>query len=175
MRNSLFMLVLVAASTGFFEINAQAAEKRGVQLSLVSSIQLFEKNYNVVGARFGFIDDNKRMTGFDFAGANLTEEVFKGVGVGVLNYSRQETYGLQLGAFNHAGSINGCQLGLINHAGDLRGLQVGLLNRSGANRFLQFGVINIGENATGWQLGVFNINSYWNAGLPAMILLNGPF
>ena len=154
---------------------SQAGRKSGVQLSLVPPIQLFNEIDEVVGARLGVIADNERMSGCDLSLVNMTADRFVGAEFGILNYSRMDTFGLQFGPVNHAGMIKGCQFGLVNHTRELRGVQFGVINRAGANRMLQLGVINFGENAKGWQFGLFNFNTYYNAGLPVMMIINGSF
>ena len=143
-----------------------------------------------------FYGDHLRMEGLDLAiGANRTRERFDGLGIalvynyanslagmelGFANVVERESYGVQLGAWNHAGVGYGEQRGIVNTAGYCAGLQDGLFNWSDDLAGAQYGVINIAYNEMfgaqfgalwncvdagyGVQLGIINAADYF-AGL----------
>ena len=93
-----------------------------------------------------FYGDHLRMEGLDLAiGANRTRERFDGLGIafvynyanslagmelGFANVVERESYGVQFGAWNHAGEGYGEQRGIVNTAGYCAGLQNGFFNWS---------------------------------------------
>lgn len=113
------------------------------------------------------------MDGLDLAiGANRTRERFNGLAIalcynyansaagaqlGFANIVDYEFYGLQLGAWNHAGEGYGCQCGAVNTADYFAGLQLGLFNW--ANNFdgLQLGLLNWSNSLDGLQVGLVNV------------------
>jgi hypothetical protein len=121
-----------------------------------------------------FYGDHLRMEGLDLAiGANRTRERFDGLGIafvynyanslagmelGFANVVERETYGVQLGAWNHAGEGYGEQRGIVNTAGYCAGLQDGFFNWSDDLVGVQCGTFNIVYNEmAGTQLGAL-----WN-------------
>ena len=134
-----------------------------------------------------FYGDHLRMEGLDLAiGANRTRERFDGLGIafvynyadslagmelGFANVVERESYGVQLGAWNHAGEGYGEQRGIVNTAGYCAGLQDGLINWSDelagvqlgawwnhadAGYGVQWGVVNTADYFAGLQVGLFN-------------------
>ena len=106
-----------------------------------------------------FYGDHLRMEGLDLAiGANRTRERFDGLGIafvynyanslagmelGFANVVEREAYGVQFGAWNHAGEGYGEQRGIVNTAGYCAGLQDGFFNWSDDLDGLQLGFINV--------------------------------
>ena len=134
-----------------------------------------------------FYGDHLRMEGLDLAiGANRTRERFDGLGIafvynyanslagmelGFANVVERESYGVQFGAWNHAGEGYGEQRGIVNTAGYCAGLQDGLINWSDelagvqlgtlwnhadAGYGVQWGVVNTADYFAGLQVGLFN-------------------
>ena len=120
-----------------------------------------------------FYGDCLRMRGLDIAtGANRTRERFDGLGVAVIyNYAGslagmelgfanvvdREAYGLQLGAWNHAGAGYGLQCGVVNTADYFAGLQLGLFNWANDLDGLQLGLVNVVADQTLCVLPFLNI------------------
>ena len=128
-----------------------------------------------------FYGDHLRMEGLDLAiGANRTRERFDGLGialvynyanslagmeVGFANVVEREAYGVQFGAWNHAGEGYGEQRGIVNTAGYCAGLQDGFINWSDGLAGVQLGALwNHADAGYGVQLGVVNTADYF-AGL----------
>ena len=121
-----------------------------------------------------FYGDCTVMDGLDLAiGANRTRERFNGLGIAlVYNYANslagvqlgfanvvdRESYGLQLGAWNHAGEGYGEQCGIVNTAGYCAGLQDGLFNWSDDLAGVQSGIINIADN----EMFGAQLDACWN-------------
>ena len=134
-----------------------------------------------------FYGDHLRMEGLDLAiGANRTRERFDGLGIafvynyanslagmelGFANVVERESYGVQFGAWNHAGEGYGEQRGIVNTAGYCAGLQDGFINWSDelagvqlgalwdhadAGYGVQWGVVNTADYFAGLQVGLFN-------------------
>ena len=134
-----------------------------------------------------FYGDHLRMEGLDLAiGANRTRERFDGLGIafvynyanslagmelGFANVVEREAYGVQFGAWNHAGEGYGEQRGIVNTAGYCAGLQDGFINWSDelagvqlgalwdhadAGYGVQWGVVNTAAYFAGLQVGLFN-------------------
>ena len=133
-----------------------------------------------------FYGDHLRMEGLDLAiGANRTRERFDGLGIafvynyanslagmelGFANVVEREAYGVQFGAWNHAGVGYGEQRGIVNTAGycaglqdgfinwsdGLAGVQLGLWNHADAGYGVQWGVVNTADYFAGLQVGLFN-------------------
>ena len=120
-----------------------------------------------------FYGDHLRMEGLDLAiGANRTRERFDGLGIafvynyansqaglelGFANVVERESYGAQLGAWNHAGNGYGLQCGVVNTAGYFAGLQCGLFNWADDLDGLQLGLINVVADQTLCVLPILNI------------------
>ncbi len=107
-----------------------------------------------------FYGDCTRLNGLDLAllGANRVRERFNGLAIapvfnransaagldiGFANVVENEFSGLQVGAWNHAGSGYGSQWGVVNTAGYFAGLQLGLFNWSDDLDGLQLGLVNV--------------------------------
>ncbi len=120
-----------------------------------------------------FYGDCSRMKGLDLAiGANRTRERFNGLGIaciynyansqaglelGFANVVERESYGAQLGAWNHAGIGFGFQGGVVNTAGYFAGLQCGLFNWADDLDGLQLGLINVIADQTLCVFPILNI------------------
>ena len=120
-----------------------------------------------------FYGDHLRMEGLDLAiGANRTRERFDGLGIafvynyanslagmelGFANVVERESYGAQLGAWNHAGNGYGLQCGVVNTAGYFAGLQCGLFNWADDLDGLQLGLVNVVADQTLCVLPFLNI------------------
>jgi len=120
-----------------------------------------------------FYGDYTRVNGLDLAlGANSTRERFNGLGIalvmnranslagtqfGFANVVDYETYGLQLGAWNHAGEGYGTQLGVVNTANYLAGFQCGLVNWANDLDGLQLGLVNVVADQSLFVLPFLNI------------------
>lgn len=135
----------------------------GLQLSLVTPVQIFPESFAVSGLRINLIfGRNRALRGLDLGTVNEITERVEGMQLGVSNLAGDVT-GLQLGLFNSASSSEAgcCQLGAINllRGEDSQGTMLGMFNLAEGMRGFQFGVINICNTLDGCQLGLINIIS----------------
>ncbi len=134
----------------------------GLQLSLVTPVQIFAESFAVSGLRINLIfGRNRALRGLDLGTVNEITERVEGMQLGVSNLAGDVT-GLQFGFFNSATTSEAgcCQLGTINILGgeDSQGVMLGLLfNKADNLRGFQFGLINICNTLDGCQLGLINI------------------
>ncbi len=135
---AVIFLILVSAPL-------MAQEKRPVQVSLFTPVQIFPEGDAISGLRFNFLyGRNSVVTGVDLGLVNhttsgvskgwqwglvgLVEEDFVGFQDNGVNIVKGSFEGFQWGVVNYAHSANGFQLGLVNYAVNLKGLQIGLVN-----------------------------------------------
>lgn len=86
---------------------------------------------------------------------NVSAESMNGVQVsGLFNGTKGRLYGLQLGAFNKAGFIEGKN---SFNSKDPTGLQLGIVNVANSMNGFQIGLVNIGKRMQGTQIGLINI------------------
>jgi hypothetical protein len=141
------------------------------------------KDWSVYGLRFNFFGaENKQVVGIDIGGLNITSELFAGMQLGLINYSKKDAYIIlsQLGVMNtnegrtiavgsqlallsnyNKGStdIIGIQLALANigKSTSIYGWQLGAYNRTEKVVGFQFGIVNYAEKLHGIQIGLLNI------------------
>lgn len=133
----------------------------GLQLSLVTPVQIFPETFAVSGLRINLIfGRNRALRGLDLGTVNEVTERVEGVQLIGVNLAG-DLAGLQIGLFNSASSSEAgcCQLGAINilRGEDSQGTMLGLFNQADGLRGFQFGLINICNTLDGCQLGVINI------------------
>jgi hypothetical protein len=139
----------------------------GLQLALVTPVQIFAESFAVSGLRINLVfGRNRALRGLDLGTVNEITERVEGVQLGVSNLAGDLT-GLQFGFFNSAATAEAgcCQLGLINllRGEDSQGTMLGMFNLAEGMRGFQFGLINICDTLDGCQLGVINIISQSDA------------
>jgi hypothetical protein len=86
---------------------------------------------------------------------------------------RDEMGGLQVSAYNQAGSLIGIQVGLWNRAPTATGAQIGLLNLADQMDGFQIGIINRTEMLHGYQIGLVNVIR--ESSVPCMTIINFHF
>jgi hypothetical protein len=136
------------ADTAATDGNIPPAESSGptkpIQLALIPEVQLVPEHDSIGGLRLNIYGCNQNVTGVDIGFVHETKENFAGVGFGVVSLIHGEGRGLQLnciyteatkrmsglqvGIFNHSGSMHGLQIGIVNIADDMTGIQIGLWN-----------------------------------------------
>ena len=90
----------------------------------------------------GNYDETEDFVGLEAALINI-EKSLKGAQTGMVNYTREDSYGAQLGGFNiNEGKFLGFKLGILNAGDYFRGFCLGL--------------INIYEESPGFRLGLGN-------------------
>lgn len=123
---------------------------------------------------------------------NVSVQSMDGVQMaGLFNVTTGGLYGAQIALFNRAGYMQGknsfgnddptgVQIGAVNYAGMMNGFQIGLINIAGRMQGTQIGLINIYRNGKtpltrdGTSIGLINIGSSVKTGLYAsdMFLTN---
>ena len=133
----ILVLVIVSAPA--------TAEKRPVQLSLVTPIQIFPEDDAIAGFRFNLLyGRNASITGVDLGLVNhtttglskawqiglvgLADSDFVGWQYNTVNVVQAKFKGFQWGMVNYAESAEGFQLGFVNYVENMHGLQIGLVN-----------------------------------------------
>ncbi len=112
----------------------------------------------------------------------------KAIALGLVNGSIGDSVGVSLGGLNYAENYKGVHLGLVNYtSGQFSGAQAGwmmgfsAINYAGSLTGLQLGLFNYAETAeNGIQIGVINIinqtetwfDNFPNEVAPGMILVN---
>ena len=151
------LMVVVATLLPVAAANAQ--EERPIQLSLVTPIQIFPKEYHIKGFRFNLLYGcNASMSGFD---------------LGLVNHVTGPVTGVQWGAVNVSNAFVGWQSALVNmNETGFEGFQHGAVNVTGGMSGLQLAVVNYAERADGCiQIGLVNIIKEGGM-FPVMILVN---
>ena len=147
-----FALVMVSAISGKAE-----HERVSLQLGLVPSCQLADRDTDLYGFRLNLWGENENVSGVDVGFGNLTLGNFNGFGLGGYNYVGKNCTGLQLGLVNVTENLTGVQVGLVNVTKDqCNDLQFGFINKAGEANGMQFGLLNRAEKLDGFQLGLFN-------------------
>jgi hypothetical protein len=149
----------VAVATLLVASTANTQEKKPIQLSLVTPIQIFPDTYEISGFRFNLLyGRNASMSGFD---------------LGLVNHVTGPVTGVQWGAVNVSNAFVGWQSALVNmNKTGFEGFQHGAVNVTGGMNGLQLAVVNYAERADGCiQIGLVNIIKEGGM-FPVMILVN---
>lgn len=149
------------------------AQKRPVQVSLLTPVQIFPPEDTITGVRLNLIyGKNETVIGLDVGIANHTTGLSRGlqygiVGIagdfqgwqaGVVSISKGKFEGFQEGLVNVSETFRGFQYGGVNHAQDAEGLQLAIVNYAQTLKGLQIGLINIiGEGGMFPVFPIFNV------------------
>ena len=145
MRSGRFALLTLVILALVVVATPAMAQKKPIQLSLFSPIQIVPETYSISGIRLSLIyGKNTSVSGLDWGlVTQTTSGMSKGVQLGLValadanftgfqynfvNSVRGNFEGFQWGFVNYAKNANGFQLGFVNYAGRLKGLQIGLVN-----------------------------------------------
>lgn len=145
---SMFMLVGISAfgagaQLNLLETQIPAAQSvTGVRLNV-----LYGKTANMTGLDLHIlaIGESNNFKGVQFPlflGANIVNNNFLGLGLGLANI--------------HKGQSTGAILGLVNLTTNVRGVQWGAVNIANGETMVDLGLVNISEGAV-FQLGLFNM------------------
>jgi hypothetical protein len=139
-------LALLFAAFGLaLPIPAAADGFSPVQIGIWEPIQIFDRDYSIVGIRLNPLRGTNRSV--------------MGVDVGIWNQVEDDSWGFQLGLVNQTGQLNGSTSGDADAAakGRLGGLQLGYVNGADTVWGLQLGLANLArQKVAGLQLGVVN-------------------
>jgi len=163
-----FLLTFIMCAS----ISAALAESKPLQLSLTPEIAVQPRFMLIEGLCLNIWGENEQSA----------------IALGLVNGSIGDSVGVSLGGLNYAENYKGVHLGLINYtSGKFGGAQAGWLagfsaiNYAGQLTGIQLGLINVAETAeNGLQLGVLNImnetdqwfDNFPEEVAPGMILLN---
>lgn len=105
-------------------VNGSNGDSSGFSIGLLN----YAKNYT--GVQWGSVNSvSGNFTGWQDGWVNSVSGDFTGWQDGIFNYTGGEMHGLQNGLFNCAGKLRGVQIGLVNYAKTVSaGVQIGLLN-----------------------------------------------
>lgn len=148
-----FGLLLIA-----FAANPAQAQKRPVQVSLVTPVQIFPPEDTIVGVRLNILyGSNEAVYGLDLGIANRTTGLSRGVMYGVVGIA-EDFQGWQHGLVNVSeGKFEGFQDGWVNVADVFRGFQAGVVNYSLDTEGFQLSLVNYAKTLKGLQIGLINI------------------
>ena len=113
------------------------------------TIPYSSKQENVTGFDVGFWGQARYFEGFQLnLIRNDVKDQLSGAQAGLYNSAdRADLFGVQVGAWNEAGSLRGGQLGLVNIVGQMQGVQIGLINRAEGLYGFQVGLVNVIRDA----------------------------
>ena len=166
-------LVVAVLTSALIPASAQA-QKRPIQIALVTPIQIFPETDTVVGVRLNVIyGRNASVIGLDVGIANhTTTGPFKGLQFGIVgiadskfigwqynwvNITKDRFEGFQSGIVNLVGDGGGFQYAAVNHAREMKGFQLGIVNYAEQMGGFQLGLVNYARRTSGLQIGLLNI------------------
>ncbi|MFH1700273.1 MAG: hypothetical protein ABIE07_06765 [Candidatus Zixiibacteriota bacterium] len=138
--------------------SAFAQQKRPIQISVFTPVQIFNENDPISGIRLNLIYGRSvSLTGLDLGLVNhTTTGVTKGVQWGFVGIADANFVGWQDNAVNIVkGNFEGFQWGFVNYANYASGFQLGFVNYARSMKGLQIGLVNIIKQ--GGQFPVFPI------------------
>ncbi len=135
------------------------AQKKPVQLSLVTPVQIFPPEDTIAGVRLNILyGRNVVVSGLDIGLVNHTTDISRGVQHGLVGIAGS-FQGIQVHVVNISkGKFEGWQMGHVNVSDTFRGFQMGLVNTSGEAEGFQLSLVNYARRLTGLQIGLLNIN-----------------
>jgi len=138
------MKKLIIMALGSVTAMCTMAETAGFQASLTPDIAVEESDTRINGVSLNIWGENP-------------QSAFT---LGLVNGSSGDSKGASIGLFNYAENYTGFHWGLVNYTrGDFVGLQMGPVNISGATKGVQYGWVNITRKLSGLQLGWVNYAS----------------
>lgn len=160
--------ILIIAALLVSAAAMRAAETTVIQLSLTPDIALYSKTTTVKGLSLNIWGENT-MKGVSLGLVNGSTEDSAGFSCGIVNYD-DNYHGVQWGIVNFSReSFIGWQRGCVNISqGTFLGYESGLVNVSENMTGLQLGVVNYAQNLKGVQIGLVNvaINNPWFTEFP---------
>jgi hypothetical protein len=162
MKTTLIISVFVAGAM------VVRADDAAFQASLTPSVAIHPSSTQIDGLSLSIWGENpQRGVALGFVNGSTDES--KGLTWGLYNYDESYT-GVQLGLVNYsAKSFTGVQLGTVNfNQGYFKGVEWGMVNISQETHGVQLGTFNYAEQLSGVQVGLINIasNNEWFSGFP---------
>jgi hypothetical protein len=170
------VLALLFAALGLTVPTPAAADGISpVQMGIWDPVQIFDRDYSIIGIRLNpFRGTNRSVMGADLGIWNQVEDESWGLQLGLVNQTgklngsasadtpaKGRLVGLQIGYVNGADTVWGPQLGLANLVRQkLIGLQLGVVNGQKEVAGIAVGLLNAGTgHLQGVQLGLFNMST----------------
>lgn len=156
---------------------ASAQQRRPVQLSLVTPIQIFPEEDTIVGLRLNLIyGRNAAIKGIDIGIANHTTGGRSvGVQFGLVGIVDGDFVGWHDNYVNIVkGKFEGLQWGLVNVSNEASGLQLAWVNHTQRASGLQLSIVNYARTLNGIQIGLVNIIAEGGA-FPVFPIVNWSF
>ena len=183
-------LITISAIAETKPVNA--SETRPFNLSVTPDVSIYGRNMTIEGMTLSIWGENQqtsfalglvngsagRSAGFSLGILNYAEN-YKGLQLGLVNYTKQDSFGWQ------GGLLLGFLISAVNYTGGtMKGVYTGVVNYAGNLKGLELGLVNYADDAdSGFQIGLINImhkNKHWFSNLPGelapgMILVNWRF
>lgn len=133
------------------------AQKRPVQLSLVTPVQIFPEEDTIAGVRLNILyGRNAVVNGVDVGIVNRTTQISRGIQWGIVGMAH-DFQGWQYHAVSISkGKFEGVQWGYVSVGEIFRGWQAGLVNVSTEMEGYQSALVNYSKDMTGFQLSLVN-------------------
>ncbi len=134
------------------------AQKRPIQLSLVTPVQIFPPEDTIAGVRINILyGRNVAVTGLDVGIVNHSRGISRGLQYGLVGIA-EDFQGWQSHAVNVAhGKFEGFQSGHVNVSNVFRGFQLGLVNYAKDTEGFQLSLVNYARTLKGLQIGLVNV------------------
>ena len=176
------VVLLVVAAFAFASLPAAAQtgvarkdEVKYFQLSLWSSLQVYNQDYSIHGVRLAIYGMNRDVFGLDAGLIIEARRDMKGVQLGFITWARRNCAGWQHGFFGVVKrDMTGFQSGFFNGAKKATGFQFGLFNMTTEATGFQLGLINKATWLKGIQIGLLNIATEKD-NLPILPIINWSF
>ncbi len=158
MKLRLFVMLSCSFAALVLTPQASLAQKRPIQISLVTPVQIFPPEDTIAGVRINILyGRNVAVTGLDIGLVNHSTGISRGLQYGLVGVV-EDFQGWQSHAVNVAnGKFEGFQDGTVNVSEVFRGFQLGLVNYSKDTEGFQLSLVNYAETMKGLQIGLVNI------------------
>ncbi len=146
MTRKYFVLIGIFVFIYFLILTPIQAQNRPIQISLFNPVQIFSEDDSITGVRLNLIyGRNVSITGLYLGLINhTTTGISTGVQWGLVGLADSDFIGWQDNVVNWTkGNFNGFQLGIVNRAAHMTGFQLGIVNYDMSAEGLQIGVVNI--------------------------------
>jgi hypothetical protein len=146
MTRKYFVLLGISVFIYFLILTPVQAQDKPIQISLFNPVQIFPEDNSITGVRLNLIyGRNVSITGLDLGLINhTTTGISTGVQWGLVGLADSDFIGWQDNVVNWTkGNFNGFQLGIVNRAAHMTGFQLGVVNYAMSAEGLQIGVVNI--------------------------------
>ncbi len=153
-----FVTLGCAIAAFAFAPESSLAQKRPVQISLVTPVQIFPPEDTIAGLRINILyGRNVAITGLDIGIVNHSTGISRGLQYGLVGVV-EDFQGWQSHAVNVAnGKFEGFQSGWVNVSEIFRGFQYGLVNYANDTEGFQLSLVNYAQTLKGLQIGLVNI------------------